>query len=431
MNTGIFNGLPLPGREPISYYDCGNGATMALYPRSCREEYEAVRGSFAADGFTLFQENAWEGSLFCCLKRQGLTVQLWYAADDGALRVTADPFTAPYQTVPTVGSGPVTLWQFEVDHTLIDCGMCYIVKNSLGHYMVIDSAHTYSIHDNDRIYEFLRQQTPSGEKIVIDGWFFSHGHVDHIGKFCDFLRYNMGEDVEIKGLYYNFVPNTHRDNGQWLISDKIFTEQFHELVEACAIPKIKLHTGQRFYLGDLQLDVLCTHEDVHPTDLANYNDSSVVLRMEAAGSVVMFPGDAGGAESEILCNRYPRLLKCDVMQVAHHGHFGCSTRFYELASAPVVLFPVTQIKYDEEFPRYEANQRAVALSKRCYLAANGTAEIPLPLDLEAIRVYPDETFEDFNGVYNLWGYEYTEEHKRRLYREYVARGGKPIREFEE
>lgn len=424
MNMNILNGLPLPGREPISYYDCGNGAVMALYPHSCREEYEAVCAAFTADGFPVFQETEREGNLFCCVKKDGLTVQIWLASDDSALRIAADPFTAPYATEPEKGDKPVVLWQYEVDHTLIDCGMCYIVKNGLGHFFIVDSAHTYSVHDNDRLYDFLRRQTPAGEKIVIDGWFFSHGHVDHIGKFCDFLRYNCGDDVEIKGLYYNFVPCDHRDNGNWMASDKIFTEHFHQLVESTDIPKIKLHTGQRFFIGDLQLDVLCTHEDVHPKDLANYNDSTVVLRMEAGGSVVMFPGDAGAEESAILCARYPASLKCDVMQDAHHGHFGCTADFYELAHAAVVLFPTTQIMFDGDLPRYEANRKAIELCERYYIAANGTVEIPLPLDLETIRVYPDETFEDFEGVYNLWGYEYTAEYKQRLYREYLARGGK-------
>ena len=34
-----------------------------------------------------------------------------------------------------------------------------------------------------------------------------------------------------------------------------------------------------------------------------------------------------------------------------------------------------------------------------------------PLKNSKILIYPDETNESFDGVFNLWGYDYTEEFK--------------------
>ena len=183
------------------------------------------------------------------------------------------------------------------------------------------------------------------------------------------------------------------------------------------------HTGQRFYIANLEIEILCTHEDVYPGSLANYNDSSTVLVIRANGSTLLFPGDAGGEESDILTNRYGKNLKCDILQAAHHGHFGTSVEFYELADAPVIMFPTTQIKFDEELPNYEANRRAVEISSECFIASNGTAEFVLPYKPGTARVLPDETFENFDGIYNLWGYEYTEERKKQLYNEFLKRKG--------
>ena len=39
------------------------------------------------------------------------------------------------------------------------------------------------------------------------------------------------------------------------------------------------------------------------------------------------------------------------------------------------------------------------------------------------KVLPDETFEDFNGIFNLWQYEYTDERKEQLYSEFLKRKG--------
>ena len=54
----------------------------------------------------------------------------------------------------------------------------------------------------------------------------------------------------------------------------------------------------------------------------------------------------------------------------------------------------------------------------------GTAEIPLPYKFGQTKLYPDETFEDFNGIFQLWTYEYTDEYKEKLYRDFIARKSK-------
>lgn len=423
MNA-VFDDLPLPLREPDGEYDCGTGAFMLLYRNSDSAQFGECADALENAGFSLYDRREVCGAVHSHYVRGGLTVQLYHTPTDSSLRFVADPSTALYQREPTAPGGEAVLWQFEVDHSLIDCGMCYIIRTACGRFFIIDSAHSYSVNDNDRLYAFLRERTPTGEKIVIEGWFFSHGHADHIDKFKDFLRFNM-LDVEIHGLYYNFVPNDHRDNGFWLEADKNSTQSFLELVEEQPIARVKLHTGQHFCIDNLEFDVLCTHEDVYPDSLENYNDSSTVIRMTANGSVVLFPGDAGGRESDILTSRYGDFLKCDVLQAAHHGHFGTSAEFYRLAEAPLLLFPTTQIKFDEEFAVYEANRVAVELAGECHIASNGTVEIPLPYRPGTVRCLPDETFEDFEGIYNLWAYEYTEQRKSELYQAYLSRRKEP------
>ena len=136
---------------------------------------------------------------------------------------------------------------------------------------------------------------------------------------------------------------------------------------------------------------------------------------------MIFPGDCSAESDKVLVRRYGDYIKSDVVQISHHGHSGTSPQFYRNVNAECALFPVTVIKYDEEWPRQEANRVAVEIAKEVYIASDGTVEIPLPYVYGNTKVYPDETFEDFNGIYNLWTYEYTDERKAQLRAEFEKR----------
>ena len=139
--------------------------------------------------------------------------------------------------------------------------------------------------------------------------------------------------------------------------------------------------------------------------------------------MVFIPGEASVKASVELEKRYGETLKCDVVQIAHHGHRGLSVKAYEYLNADVAVFPITRIKFDEEYPRMEANRRAIELAKVHYITSDGTVKIPLPMNPDTIEVLPDETFEDFGKINRLWQYSYTDERKAELYGMFKERGG--------
>lgn len=97
--------------------------------------------------------------------------------------------------------------------------MCYILRCADNSFFIIDSGHFLQPNDHKRIYRFLRERTPDGERTVIAGWFFSHAHDDHVSQFVDFIR-EYGSTVEIERLYYNDAPIDHRDSMSWGESNK-------------------------------------------------------------------------------------------------------------------------------------------------------------------------------------------------------------------
>jgi len=430
MQSIFQNDLKYPQASDIPIYSY-DGAQMLLVPQTDKSQIDTYLAQLTQAGWAHFDTQRFGENEAVTLLRDGAMLHVDADLGAGEVRIVHDPAAALYRTAPTAAEHPrqTMLYQFETDHTLIDCGMCYILQCDDGSFFIIDSAHFYSFSDNDRIHKFLRARTPAGEKIVIAGWYFSHAHADHICKFMDFLRYNC-DDVELETLYFNFLPIDHPDSVHWSAGDQRVKRNFAALLqEYPALPCVRIHTGQRFFVRNLEFRVLYTHEDAYPQSCADYNTSSSVLLLNVDGSQVLFPGDASGIAADVLLQRYGDLLKSDILQIAHHGHFGLNEAFYECVNARVALFPTTQIKYDEEYAVRAPNRLAAALADYTYISANGTVALSLPYGGGPAEFLGDETFEDFKKIQGLWGYAYTDEHKQELLDAFHARGGKLVRTF--
>lgn len=407
--------------EPV--YDCREGCFMKLYRNADKDEFENWISTLESEGFVVLQRTDNNGNLFACLMGE-MQINAFYTPCDSILRVTvsASKLTPAFNKTECIGEGETAFYGFENDQALIDCGMCLMIQCPDYSFFVVDSGHYMQFNDNDRIYNFMRERTPEGQKVVVNGWLLTHAHSDHICKFMDFLRYNC-HDVIIEGIYSNLIPDDYHGYGNWTREEVLLSKKLFKMLSETKIPTYKIHTGQRFYIRNLMFDVLGTHEDIYPKLIEDYNDSSCMVMLTAEGSRVFIPGDASALASVELEKRYGESLKCDVVQVAHHGHNGLSAKAYEYLDAEVAVFPITRIMFDAEYVKVEATRKAVEVADKHYITSDGTVKIPLPMSLDTIEVLPDETFEDFGKINRLWGYSYTDERKAELYGMFTERGG--------
>lgn len=420
----IFDSIPGFGGKYEGEYYCRENCFLRLFGNADENSFLEYINLLKENGFSVLQKNEINGNLFAALKKD-IQVNVLFTPCDKKIRITAceDDLTPNFEKTECSGECKTTFYAFESDQTLIDCGMCLMVQCPDHSFFVVDSGHYFQMNDNDRIHKFMRERTPEGQKIVINGWFITHAHTDHISKLMDFLKYNT-DDVIIEGFYQNILPGEY-DYGSDNHEELEFAEKLFKALEEYPAPVYKLHSGMRFYIRNLAFDVLCNHEDIFPEHITDYNDSSTVLMMEAEGTRVFIPGDAAMVSDKVLKERYGDWLKCDVVQIAHHGHTGLSAECYSLLSADAAIFPVTRIMFDQNLPRHEANRRAVEIADSYYITGDGTVCVELPYKRGNIFTLPDETFEDFEKIKRIWRYVYSDERKNELYEIFIAHGGDP------
>lgn len=422
--TDIFEKLPDFCGHFVNDYYCRENCFMRLYDKVNEEAYDDYLEELKKKGFRLLQEREINQNRFAALTNE-ISVTLLYTPCDNTLRITASEKYnfPPFEKSEYERKCKSGFYAFENDQTLIDCGMCLLIQCSDYSFFVVDSGHYFQFNDNDRIYKFMRERTPKEQKVVICGWFITHAHSDHISKLIDFLKYNT-DDVIIEGFYQNLLPSDY-PNDEWNHEEKELAEKLFKAIEAFDAPVYKLHTGERFYIRNITFDVLGTFEDIFPEYIDDYNDSSCILMAEVEKTRIFIPGDASIKADKMLKTRFGDSLKCDIVQIAHHGHTGLSTECYKMLYGDIAVFPVTRIFFDSEYERHEANRTAVEIADRHFVTGDGTVCVPLPYAKGNVYTLPDETFEDFEKIKRLWRYVYTDERKAELYDLFISNGGDP------
>lgn len=375
-------------------FNCNNGCYMLRITDTTKKEYDKYVECLQNAGFSPYDNQVIKDNYFATYQSASLIVQVNYTNHNGITRIIADPNTTLYKREQDVTYNKIcdtTLYQMELDYRTIDCGMCYITQCADGSFFIVDSAHMNSTNDHKRLYDFLCKLVPKGQKIVISGWFFSHAHQDHIVKFMDFITAGY-DNYEIECLYYNFPDLNVPGSDKWSMSDKQTMKEFNELIDIHKeLPVVKLHTGQRFFIRNLEFEVLTTHEDIYPGNLACFNNSSTILLMTVDGCKTMFLGDSNFTECNILISRYGDYLKSDIVQVAHHGYNKDNVEVYHYINGRVALYSTRQDRYeDTQFS--ESNKTVIKLSNEIYIAGNGTTALKLPYIYNSAVTFPKEIF---------------------------------------
>ena len=207
--------------------------------------------------------------------------------------------TAPVASSPDAGSCQIHMIDVgQGDAFLVTCG-----KSSV----LIDAGPRGG---RDEIRDYLSAQNITTLDLVV----FTHPHEDHIGGG---LAVFEGRTVK-KVMMPDATSNT-----------SVFLELL-EAIDSSGAEVIVPDDGDVFNVGDLKFTVLSPIGD----DYGDLNNYSIVLRMDYGDVSALFTGDAEVKNEKEMIEKYPDLLKCDVLKVAHHGSDSSSSVEFLYAVKP-------------------------------------------------------------------------------------------------
>ncbi len=340
---------------------------------------------FEQNGYSAFENRCGESRCFAAYSLDGEGIFLNYYESLQELTLVQEEESPYFSYYDSCGTDRVTPLITQV--SLEDFGMSYVVRLSDGRFLVIDGGRSFE-PDADRLYACLSAQTPH-EKPVIAAWIFSHPHSDHFQCFLPFMEH-YAACVRIEKFLFHFPDSDDLElypklakKSAWLGDDSSVTviPQMLEWVARTGAAVYTPHTGQRYRIGDADCEILASMDDTVLRS-QNINATSLVIRMELGGQVILWTTDAAFSVAQ-LPEKYGRDLKADILQVPHHGFQSGSADAeiagYDLIRPTVCLLPAADYIAYTEFCVHRAGTRHLMRADYVKEIITGTVQRTLTL----------------------------------------------------
>ncbi len=348
--------------------DAGDGAYLLLSVNSSEEAFEAYYNALTAVGYTLHTENRMSTVLCRTYYDDMAVINMTYCSMDKSLRVVVEPKTGT--TLPAISTPQYTPASDSSVTQVAPCNMCYILKLDNGELIVIDSGNNGT---QNYIYEQMKKLSEN-EKPVVAAWIFTHFHQDHIGGFIDFVSSGYCSKATVKSVIYSFPEAQVLDTAS--SNDLSNISKWNGVIKSSGATVYKARTGQKYYIGNAEVEMLFTYEDLMPFFVYGdtTNNTSLIFTVSICGQKLLFLGDATNHSTKLTAQRFTTYLASDFVQLAHHGlgDGGTYEGIYRYAGANWVLYPWST------YSPGAAEKYACQIAKKYFLRGETTITLPLP-----------------------------------------------------
>ena len=332
-----------PAMDGLSMFtDAGSGSYLLLKLDADAADFDAYAKKLTDAGFKLYTENRIVSVRFATFYNDKQVINLSYGENenDRSLRAVVD--TREINALPALKREEYTpvckssLTQLSPGRII---WMSYIIKLDNGEFFIIDAGQN---HAYNYIYDKLLELN-GGKDVTVACWLFTHFHNDHIGGFVNLCENDeMMKHIHVKSVIYNFPSRQVLDTAPGA-GDQMNVAKWEGLLDKHGILRYQARTGQKYYFGNVELEMMFTYEDLQPFNILHdrSNPTSHIFSMKIDGQRFMMTGDACGEASEIVADRYGKDLASDFVQLPHHGwgDGGTSLDFYKNVGAKWVLYP--------------------------------------------------------------------------------------------
>lgn len=225
-----------------------------------------------------------------------------------------------------------TLWQIPSQINTI--GNSYVIRTGNGKVIVMDGG----VKEEEG---YLRGFLAALGNIV-DYWFVSHPHPDHIGALTKILE--DPKDIKI----HQICQSTFSDELLSREPDyKAAAVEYYEAAKKSGINIIEATPGMTFIFRNVTFKILGVKNEGLTAN--PYNNSSMVIKVWDPKKSVLFLADTGKESGELLLKGpYGKELDCDYLQMAHHGQAGVSKDFYRTIKFKACLWPSPTWVYNND-----------------------------------------------------------------------------------
>ncbi len=208
--------------------------------------------------------------------------------------------------------------------------MSYIIDTPKGRVIVIDGGNDCD-EDSDNLYKELTKRDKK-----VDLWIITHAHSDHLGAITRIME-KEDFDIKIKRFCYNF-PDT-----EWLMTqeDSELNARFLNCVKRLEIDVVTPRKEQIIGVDKIFFEFISVPSDYKKHE--NINGTSIIFLVHFPKRDVLFTGDFDvTAEEEFFEHCDASKLRCDIVQMPHHGQNGVDRAFYELIMPKICLYTTPQ-----------------------------------------------------------------------------------------
>jgi len=223
-------------------------------------------------------------------------------------------------------------------------GDCELIEAN-GHYLLIDGGERGS---GDRVIKYLRKQGVETLDYVVA----THPHSDHMGG----LAYGVLEAFPVGTV---IAPRFSPENTPTTQTYEKFLDAVTALVADGAKAEYA-KPGKSYPLGEASFTILGPLCE----DGKNYNNDSVIVRVEVQNSAALFMGDAEKSVEAALVQEYGAGLGAGLLKAGHHGSKTSSNEDFLRAVMPKDIVISCGVGNSYGHPSPEVLERCKALGIR-------------------------------------------------------------------
>ncbi len=179
----------------------------------------------------------------------------------------------------------------------------------------------------------------------VDAWLVTHPHSDHIGAL-NYILSHPECGITVNNIYYSFADISWYQQYEAYRADTV-----QMLMNTfAALPQERLHgdiyKGQEIWVDNVKITVMNLP---YLFSYNSINNSSVAYMLEINGKKALFLGDMGQeAGRQFLADNAPETLKCDIVQMSHHGQYGVEKEVYQVLRPEICLWSCPQWLWDND-----------------------------------------------------------------------------------